>query len=92
MKERTSSIPDPSQHGGLKADNTTVFKERSVLASFIYLLISFNQLKFMRLCFIHIFRYSFITKKPVPSLIHQKKKIMKITIITEPEKNDDQLW
>ena len=47
MKERTSSIPDPSLHGfqhgsGLKADNTTVLKERSVFALFIYLFLLIN--------------------------------------------------
>ena len=72
MRERTSSIPDPSLHGfqhgsGLKADNTTVLKERSVFALFIYLFIYFNQLKFMHLCFIHIFRYSYYHEEASPT-------------------------
>ena len=91
MKERTSSIPDPSLHGGLKADNTTVKRKKRVCV--IYLLVSFNQLKFMRLCFIHIFRYSYCHEEAGPiSDTSEKIIIMKITIITETENNDDQLW
>ena len=47
MKERKSSIPDPSLHGfqrgsGLKADNTTVLKERSVFVLFVYVFLLIN--------------------------------------------------
>ena len=41
-------------------------KRVCVIYLLIYLLISFNQLKFMHLCFIHIFKYSYYHEEAGP--------------------------
>ena len=97
IKERTSSIPDPSLHGfqhgsGLKADNTTVLKERSVFALFIYL---YLLIKIHAFVFYSHFQIFLLSRRSRSHLGYIRKIIiiiMKITIITETENNDDQLW
>ena len=67
-------------------------RERRVFALFVYLLklFIFDQLKFMYLCFIRIFRYSYYHEEAGP-ISNTSTKII-ITINNRNKNNEDQFW
>ena len=95
-KEKTLDVRKKKRRGqtssfyGVKFLRNTIGKEACLRYLFIYLFI-FDQLKFMYLCFIRIFRYSYYHEE-AGSISDTSTKIIIIIINNRNKNNEDQLW